>query len=68
MSRAMSSGSKTPRDSRPAGPQAPAKGTEQGAESRQARLAQALRDNLKKRKAQQRERKNGPRGRRDDGA
>jgi hypothetical protein len=33
------------------------------ADSRQERLAQALRDNLKKRKAQQRERQEGQRGR-----
>jgi len=64
----MSSGTKTPSDSRPSGPEAPAKGAEKGADPRQQRLAQALRDNLKKRKAQQRERKDERRGRRDDGA
>jgi len=65
----MSSGTKTPSDSQPAGPEASAKGADSGADrhpdARQARLAQALRDNLKKRKAQQRERKDGQRERKD---
>jgi len=65
----MSSGSKTPSDSPPAGPKTPgnraAKGAESGPDPRQERLAKALRDNLRKRKTQQRERKDGQRGPKD---
>ena len=44
------------------GPESPAKAPKTGAkgeDSRQERLARALRDNLKKRKAQQRQRQDG---------
>ncbi len=44
------------------GPESPAKAPQTGAkgeDSRQERLARALRDNLKKRKAQQRQRQDG---------
>ena len=70
MSRAMSSDTKIPSDSRPQAAGTGAKGGNPGGarpSEKDARLAQALRDNLKKRKVQKRERQDGQRGHRDDG-
>ncbi len=59
----MSSDRKSLPNSGPgSGPESPAKAPQTGAkgeDSRQERLARALRDNLKKRKAQQRQRQDG---------
>jgi hypothetical protein len=55
----MSTGPKSPPESKRGPAKGAAEKADSGAGARRERLAQALRDNLKKRKAQQRQRREG---------